>query len=301
MNHRSVALCLAGVLLAPAVRAESPFNPAGAWPTANSGPGPAPDLKLNQLPLGKLLVLGKQHHDARPAPGIGWTGDWGMAASSADKDFVHRLAAHIAEATGGQPKWMSRNIADFERGHPNYDIAAGMKDELAFQPDVVIVAIGENVPALGTDEAKAAYRDAFVRLLGVLKENSHPLIVVRSSFWPNAEKDEPMKQAAAQAGAIWVDVGALGRDPANAARSERKIEHDGVAGHPGDRGMQALADALWAAIERQAAGEKTVMAGGEIGELDTLAPQREILRRGGGGVYEQAPPRPAGSNQAGLK
>ena len=54
-----------------------------------------------------------------------------------------------------------------------------------------------------------------------------------------------MKQAAAQAGAIYVDVGALGRDPANAARSERKFEHEGVAGHPGDKGMQALANALF--------------------------------------------------------
>ena len=117
-----------------------------------------------------------------------------------------------------------------------------MKEELAFRPDVVIVAIGENVPPLDTDEAKTEYRDAFVRLLNTLNENSHPVIFVRSCFWANPEKDELMKQAAAQAGTTYVDVGALGRDPANAARSERTIEHAGVAGHPGDKGMQALAE-----------------------------------------------------------
>ncbi len=77
--------------------------------------------------------------------------------------------------------------------------------------------------------------------------------MVRSSFWANPVKDELMKQAAAQTGAIYVDVGALGRDPANAARSERKVEHDGVAGHPGDRGMQALADVLFAALSDEVA------------------------------------------------
>jgi hypothetical protein len=254
MNRRLLALCVAAILFASATRGESPLNAVGAWPTANSGPGPAPQLKLNQLPVGKLLILGNSITIHNPAPG--WPGNWGMAASDADKDYVHRLAAHITKATGGQPKWMSRNIADFERGHPTYDVAAGMKDELAFKPEVVIVAIGENVPPLGTDEAKTKYREAFVRLLDVLTKNSHPLIVVRSCFWANPEKDELMKQAAAQTGAIWVDVGALGGDPANAARSERKFEHDGIAGHPGDRGMQALADALWAAIQGRAASEK---------------------------------------------
>ena len=61
-----------------------------------------------------------------------------------------------------------------------------------------------------------------------------------------------MKQAATQTGAIYVDVSSLGGDPANAARSERNIDHAGVAGHPGDRGMQAIADALWKAIQQQA-------------------------------------------------
>ena len=44
-----------------------------------------------------------------------------------------------------------------------------------------------------------------------------------------------------------MDLGKLGIDPANSARSERRIEHAGVAGHPGDKGMAAIADELWRA------------------------------------------------------
>ncbi len=43
----------------------------------------------------------------------------------------------------------------------------------------------------------------------------------------------------------------LGRTPSNAARSERTFPHGGVAGHPGDKGMKALADALLRAMTRQ--------------------------------------------------
>ena len=255
MNRTQRCLAtLALLILTAAVRGESPLNPPKEkWPTSAGGPEQPQDLKIKNLPVGKLVVLGNSITAHGPAPGIGWTGDWGMAASAADKDFVHVLAARLGKAAGGQVKFMARNIADFERGHADYDIAAGMKDELALKPDVVVVAIGENVPELATDEAKAKYAAAFGRLLSTLEANSHPAIFVRSQFWANPTKDEIMKRVSAEHGVTFIDAGALGREPANAARSERKIDHDGVAGHPGDRGMQALADAIFAAIERQAA------------------------------------------------
>ena len=61
-----------------------------------------------------------------------------------------------------------------------------------------------------------------------------------------------MKKAFDDAGAVFVDNCKLGGDESNYARSERKIEHAGVAGHPGDKGMQAIADTLWSAIQKQA-------------------------------------------------
>jgi alpha-galactosidase len=108
-------------------------------------------------------------------PGLGWTGDWGMAASSDDKDFVHVLAARLGNAAGGQVKFMARNIANFEIGHSDYDIGKGMKNELASGLELVVVTIGENVLAPSTNEAKAKYAEAFGRLLTALEGNSHPL------------------------------------------------------------------------------------------------------------------------------
>ena len=57
-----------------------------------------------------------------------------------------------------------------------------------------------------------------------------------------------LRQACQEAGGIFVNAGPLGREAANAARAERSFTHDGVAGHPGDRGMKVLADAIVEAI-----------------------------------------------------
>jgi len=73
---------------------------------------------------------------------------------------------------------------------------------------------------------------------------------VRSCFWPNKAKDQILKKACQAVGGIFVDIGDLSKDERHYARSERKFAHRGVAAHPGDRGMQAIADAILGAITK---------------------------------------------------
>ena len=46
----------------------------------------------------RVLVLGNSITRHGPKDDIGWYGDWGMAASSADRDFVHRLFDMLTES-----------------------------------------------------------------------------------------------------------------------------------------------------------------------------------------------------------
>ncbi|WP_417745661.1 hypothetical protein [Rosistilla oblonga] len=93
---------------------------------------------------------------------------------------------------------------------------------------------------------------AFARLLAELKRHGDPVIFVRSSFWPDPTKDGIMRRATADAGATFIDITTLGQDMSNRASAEQDFEHAGVAAHPGDKGMQAIADAIFAAIEAKA-------------------------------------------------
>lgn len=198
--------------------------------------------------LGKILFLGNSITLHGPAPKIGWEGNWGMAASAKEKDYVHRLIAKITKETGKAPATMVKNIADFERNLDRYDVKTQLKAELDFEADLVILAIGENAAGLKDDAGKKKFEDAWIGLIDELKKHGKPTILVCGCFMSDPVKDISIKKACETAGVRYVDNGKLGTVEANLARSERKIEHAGVAAHPGDIGMAARANSLWAAI-----------------------------------------------------
>ena len=199
----------------------------------------------------KVLFLGNSITLHGPAPAIGWVGKWGMAASSAEKDFVHIVTHSLAKTAETAPEVMVRNIATFERQYDTCDVKETWKEAFDFNADLVILAIGENVPALDSEEAKMQFEKSVKKLLRDLTANGHPTIVVRSCFWPNRAKDEALKRACQDVNGTFVDIGSLSKNESNYARSERDFSHKGVAAHPGDQGMQAIADAILDGIHKQ--------------------------------------------------
>ncbi|WP_395752753.1 SGNH/GDSL hydrolase family protein [Prosthecobacter sp.] len=196
----------------------------------------------------KVLFLGNSITKHGPKADIDWKGNWGMAASAESNDYVHLVTKGLTEKTGAAPEGMVKNIADFERAYADYDVAAKMKDAIDFHADLIILAIGENVPALKLPEEKQKLQAAVTTLLTALKAGQKPVILVRSCFWANAAKDEALQQACTAVGGIYVNIGALSKDESNYARTERPYKHAGVANHPGDKGMAAIAAALVKAV-----------------------------------------------------
>ena len=199
----------------------------------------------------KVLFLGNSITKHGPSKKVDWSGNWGMAASAADKDFVHLVANSLSKTAGDSPKTMIENIATFERQYATYDVGKMMEKYREFGPDLVIVAIGENVPPLKTEEEAEQFGASLGKLFKGLKQGGNPTIVVRSCFWANGPKDKVLREACEEVDGIFVDIGSLGKDESNYARSERDYSHAGVAAHPGDKGMQAIADAIVEAIEKR--------------------------------------------------
>ncbi len=225
-------------------------GPDAGVPDELCGPGAA---KTSVIRKDKILFLGNSITLHGVAEAIGWTGNWGMAAGAAEKDYVHLVVQAFSKpVTGGipAPKFMVQNIADFERECATYPVEEKLREFINFKPDLLILAIGENVPELSTPESETQFHNSVVALLKAFQKGGNPTIIVRSSFWPVPNKDTILKQAADDAGAIFVDISDLSKDEANYARSERQIAHTGVAAHPGDRGMKAIADAIVNAVKK---------------------------------------------------
>jgi len=206
-------------------------------------------MHTTRLTFRKILFLGNSITRHPPKPEIGWTNNFGMAASAQEKDYVHLLLQRFTHAAGGKaPEARIENIAEFEREYATYQIAARLKDAAAFQADTVFLCISENVPKLATQAEQDRFKVVVKELLVLVKGNGTPALYVRSGFWPDEVKDGILKQVCTELSGTFVDISHLDADEKNHARSEQKFENSDVAGHPGDAGMAAIAEAIWGAV-----------------------------------------------------
>ena len=189
----------------------------------------------------KILYLGNSITLHMPAPEIGWHGQWGMAASAPEKDYVHRLNA-LLEQAGKRIVCRVGNTADVEREPGSYTEEA-FGEEIAFTPDIVILRIGENVP----DEKAKPFGAAYEKLLRLLQSAGATVFAV-GSFWKKDDVEAVMREAADRADVRYVSLAAV-QDIKYQARG--LFAHEGVAAHPGDRGMDAIARIIFEAIREE--------------------------------------------------
>lgn len=105
-----------------------------------------------------------------------------------------------------------------------------------------MIAIGENVPAIGEKDAPDYTRFLVSLAEPLAKSAKRPKVVMRSPFWRNAVKADCTARAAAAVGAAYVDAGPLDAQEENMALG--LFAHKGVARHHGDLGMRRLADLI---------------------------------------------------------
>ena len=93
----------------------------------------------------KVLIYGNSIALHGPKPDIGWTNNWGMAASASEKDFAHLVATGLEAKLGRKADFRIRNLAVLERNFTtNVATVAQISADARWKPDYVVVAIGEN-------------------------------------------------------------------------------------------------------------------------------------------------------------
>jgi len=240
----------AGHSEAGAVRAEDPGAPA-----ADFQYNPVPALGQNAQdqaafdPEGtgpRVLFVGNSITLHGPRPQIGWSNNWGMAASSADKDYVHLLQKRIAALRPDAQCCLLQVAGTIERSFfkPDWSCEEHFRWAREFKPDVVVLFFGANVPKeydAGTMDPPPAR--SFADALDAFREWIDPEGKARAlfcqGFYVRPVLDAEKERVAAKRGDAFVKLDDF---------RERADAH-GRFNHPGDLGMQLIADRIWEHLE----------------------------------------------------
>ena len=223
----------------------------------------------------RVLFIGNSITFHSPSADIGWYGNWGMAASCAERDYVHLVVGALSSARQTPVDCKVKNLAAFERDLSGYDLDANLAAEVAWKPEIVVIALGENAPDLTTDAEKQLFQSKLEDLAGKFTVGNSPAIVMRGTFWSNPVKNSLIQAAASAVDATFVATSDLGDADENKAIG--LYAHAGIQGHPGDLGMQRIAERILAAIDPAYAGMSgggavgvygPVVGPGDIGKID---------------------------------
>ena len=191
----------------------------------------------------KVLFFGNSITRHEPNASIGWHGDWGMAASSKEKDYVHLVVAELDKKYGKVDYCIAQG-AMWEWGYRNTEEVldeyySALKE---FDADIVVIRIGENITA--AKHLEVSCKPHFAKAVDYLAGNAEKVIIT-DMFWYSVYND-CLKEVCEEKGHTFCHLTDLEQDEKTMAKG--LFEHQGVAGHPGDYGMQCIADRILAKI-----------------------------------------------------
>lgn len=191
-----------------------------------------------------------------------WWSEYGMAASEPEKDYFHRVVTFLEDANQGKTLYsMAYSFSIWETLATDRAQTLELLDRyLNDYVNIVTVQLGENASNLTTFESDFKY------LLEHIKEHCPKAqVIVVGDFWENGGRDEMKKRAAAELGVGFVDLSAikdnkeymagLGISVYGDDGKQHEIKHDGVAAHPGDSGMEYIAQKIFGLIRNEYGGD----------------------------------------------
>ncbi|GGD67030.1 hypothetical protein GCM10011514_33860 [Emticicia aquatilis] len=191
----------------------------------------------------KVAILGNSITQHGPLPANGWNGNWGMAASAEEFDYVHLLIKDLKTiSTGIEVSYL--NIAGFESGYnKNYNINNDALNYIKNQkPDIILFRIGDNMSDLQIDLVD--FPKAMTALVKYLTTNQpNAKIIFTNSFWTNAYRDYVIQSYASDNGHRFIDLKGLFDISENTAAATYKDSF--ISRHPSDKGMKAIEERIW--------------------------------------------------------
>ncbi len=187
----------------------------------------------------RIMYVGNSITRHGPNESIGWYGDWGMAASSKDKDYVHVLSSMVNEVTDAyfcicQAAIWERNFAN---GSEKFELYEAARD---FDADIIVMRVAENCDRTNFDQV--TFYNSYLEFIMYLDKSGDADLVLTSSFWKHTA-DPTIERLANDLNVPFVSLSDLGEDDSMMAKD--LFENPSVGMHPGDLGMQTIAERIF--------------------------------------------------------
>ena len=192
---------------------------------------------FTEKPL-KLLFVGNSITHHAPKTEIGWTGSWGMAATSQENDYVHKLTA-MARLVVPDLVMDFINISPMENDLANVSTLAAnstFKPKIDAKPDIIIFTFGANASDAMTVANYKSIVDAF-------NPQGKAKVIIGTTTLTSPTKLATINSYAATYNKPLVVMSDL-TDPMY--KGDPNVFTDpGVLSHPGDLGMLEMANRLY--------------------------------------------------------
>ena len=194
----------------------------------------------NQNSKLRILFVGNSITKHAPKPSIGWNRDCGMAASSIEHDYVHLIVKKIMDQYDKNVSYGIAQVAQYERTFFERGPECDYEEAKKFSANIIIMFYGANV-SKEYDTMKNPPK-TFAKAYGDMRNylaSDNTAVYHSMGFYIRPVLDEAKLAVAEENGDKYIDISDIRNLP----------ETHGQFNHPGDLGMQMIADRFFEAIE----------------------------------------------------
>lgn len=188
----------------------------------------------------RIMFVGNSITKHEPKESIGWTNNCGMAASDETRDYVHLVMKKVYEYDKNASFCIAQ-VADYERGFYTLDPAEKYKEACLYGADIIIMFFGANVDK-GYDidpHPPKTFFEAYKNIRNVLNPDNKAKVFHSNGYYIRPKLDAEKEAVSKDCGDTFMDIDDIRSDAASRGRYN----------HPGDYGMQCIADRFWSFIE----------------------------------------------------
>ena len=193
--------------------------------------GPVLGAAVAPAGVTQLYAIGNSITWHSPESEVGWSGDWGMAASSMNADYAHLTAASLSLPL------VRLSASSLESDPTTIAALTAQAASLMTPGSAVVVELGDN--AKSGDTGRANFREGYHRLLDAVAGGRS--LTCTSTYWGNASVDALIESECRLHHGSYVSIGDIYRSPINTDSATNTFSNPFVTMHPHDWGMNAIA------------------------------------------------------------